>query len=134
MTSRLRSPLVLASTSAFRRALMAAAGLPFEVEAPGVDEIASPGLSPKAVARRLARLKAEAVGSRHPDALVIGSDQTLDLDGELLRKPGSRAEARRQIAGLAGREHALHTAVALVGSRRGFARDSSPNTAIDKRR
>lgn len=94
---------------------MTAAGLPFQAEAPGVPEDAPPGLSPKALARRLARLKAEAVASRHLGALVIGADQTLDLGGELLRKPTTRAQARHQLEALAGNRHALHTAVALAG-------------------
>jgi septum formation protein len=121
MTLR-RSPLVLASTSAFRKALLQAAGLQFEAEAPQVDEVAPSRLSPRAVARRLARLKADAVGSRRPSALVIGSDQTVDLAGELLRKPRTRAEARRQLAAMAGRSHVLHAAVALVRRAPPFAR------------
>ncbi len=116
--ARRARPLILASTSAFRRALMSAAGLPFEAEAPGVPEDAPTGLAPKALARRLARLKADAVAARHPGALVVGSDQTLDLGGELLRKPATRAQARRQLSSLAGRRHALHTAVALAGGAR----------------
>ena len=109
------SPLILASTSAFRRALLTAAGLSFQAVSPGVEETAPRGVSPRALARRLARLKAEAVAANSDeDALVIGSDQTLDLGGELLRKPEDRAQARRQLAALAGRSHTLHTAVALV--------------------
>ena len=112
-----RSPstsLVLASTSAFRKSLLEAAGIPFEAVAPQVAEPALKGLSPRRLARELALRKAEAVSRRFPSALVIGSDQTADLAGELLRKPGSRAQARRQLLRLAGRDHFLHTAVALV--------------------
>lgn len=122
MPPRRAPSLILASTSSFRKALMTAAGLPFLAEAPGVPEDAAPGLSPRALARRLARLKAEAVAARHPGALVIGADQTLDLEGELLRKPETRAQARRQLASLAGRRHALHTAIALAGGRAGRTR------------
>lgn len=105
--------MVLASTSPFRQSLLRAAGVGFRAEAPGVEEHVPPGLSPKQLARRLALLKAEAVAFRNPGALVIGSDQTAELDGALLRKPGSRAAARRQLEAMAGRSHWLHTAVAL---------------------
>ena len=106
-------PILLASTSPFRQSLLRAAGIAFLAEAPGVEEHAPPGLSPKRLARHLARLKAEAVAARHPGDLVVGSDQTAELEGGLLRKPHSRAEARRQLAAMAGRAHWLHTAVAL---------------------
>lgn len=104
---------MLASTSPFRQSLLRAAGIDFLAEAPGGEEHAPPGLTPKQLARHLALLKAEAVAARHPDALVIGSDQTAELDGALLRKPKSRAEARRQLQAMAGRSHWLHTAVTL---------------------
>lgn len=106
--------LVLASTSPFRRALLEAAGFAFQAVAPEVDEPALPGVPPKALARSLALRKAEAVSRRFPGALVIGSDQTADLGGTLLRKPSSRADARRQLQAMAGRDHFLHTALALV--------------------
>lgn len=109
--------LVLASTSAFRRSLLEAAGLPFRAEAPGVEERAAPGVRPAALARALALLKAGAVADRFPEALVVGSDQTAELDGRLLRKPRTRAEARRQLAAMSGRAHFLRTAVALVRRR-----------------
>lgn len=105
--------IFLASTSSFRQALLREAGIEFRAEAPGVEELAPRGATPKQVARHLALLKAEAVCARHPEALVIGSDQTAELEGRLLRKPDSRAEARRQLAAMAGRTHWLHTAVAL---------------------
>lgn len=81
---------------------------------PEVDEPALPGVPPRALARSLALRKAEAVARRFPEALVIGSDQTADLGGTLLRKPTSRADARRQLRAMAGRDHFLHTALALV--------------------
>ncbi len=106
--------LILASTSRFRRQLLEAAALPFRAVAPEVDEAAPSGLSPRRLARALALAKARAVSARHPRALVVGSDQTAELDGRLLRKPRSRADARRQLSAMSGRVHLLHTGVALV--------------------
>lgn len=106
--------LVLASTSRFRRALLEAAGIPFRAVAPEVDETAPTGLAPRPLARALALKKALAVSARFPAALVIGSDQTAELDGRLLRKPASRAEARRQLRSMSGKVHHLHTGLALV--------------------
>ncbi|HEY3447853.1 MAG TPA: nucleoside triphosphate pyrophosphatase [Myxococcales bacterium] len=106
--------LVLASTSRFRRQLLEAAALPFRAVAPEVDEAAPASRSPKQLARALALKKAQAVSLRFPGALVIGSDQTAELDGRLLRKPHDRAEARRQLSAMSGRVHFLHTGVALV--------------------
>lgn len=106
--------LLLASTSPFRQALLREAGFDFEAVAPGVDENAPEGLSPSRLACLFARQKAEAVAGRYPDAWVIGADQTVDLDGETLRKPTSRAEARRQLMKLQGRTHRLRVGVSVV--------------------
>ena len=75
-------PLILGSTSRYRRELLARLHLPFEVEAPHVDETPEAGEQPEALARRLALAKARAVAARHPQAVVIGSDQVADLEGE----------------------------------------------------
>ncbi|MCS6969756.1 MAG: nucleoside triphosphate pyrophosphatase [Planctomycetota bacterium] len=109
-------PLVLASSSRYRRALLARLGLPFAWEAPEIDEEASErsALPPRAIAEQLAERKARAVAARHPQAVVIGSDQLAHLDGELLGKPGSAAAAEQQLARLAGREHELVTAVCVL--------------------
>ncbi len=112
------APLLLASTSATRRLLLDGASLPVETEAPGVDErtveASSSGLSPVDLARALARAKAEAVAARHPGRVVIGADQVLELDGTVFHKPADAEAAREHLARLAGRTHALHSAVALV--------------------
>ena len=111
------APLLLASTSATRRLLLESAGLPVETEAPGVDERAveaGAAAMPRDLARRLAAEKALAVSRRRPGRVVVGADQVLELDGEVLHKPADRAAARRQIARLAGRTHALHTAFAVA--------------------
>lgn len=109
-------PLVLASTSAARRALLDRLRLPYEAVSPRCDEEAITGQSPEETARLRAVAKAESVARERPDAVVIGSDQVVDLDGELLGKPGTPERAEAQLARLAGREHRLITAVALVRS------------------
>ncbi|GJD35612.1 Maf family protein [Methylobacterium aerolatum] len=112
------APLLLASTSPTRRLLLESAALPVETHAPGVDEraveAAAEGLSPVALAEALARAKAEAVARRHPDRVVIGADQVLALGAEIFHKPADLDGARAHLARLAGRTHALHSAVALV--------------------
>lgn len=113
--------LILASTSRYRRELLQRLRLPFEVVAPGVDETARPGEAPAALAARLALSKAEAVASRHPDAIVIGSDQVADLDGEAIGKPLDHERARRQLGRMSGRTVTFQTAVSVVRRETGFA-------------
>jgi septum formation protein len=112
------APLLLASKSAARRALLEAAKLPFEILGVEIDERAieaeTPEDRPDGVARRLAREKALAGSRLRPDALVIGADQTLALGNESFHKPADRDAARAQLARLAGHTHALHSAVALA--------------------
>jgi septum formation protein len=117
----LKSPpaLVLASTSAYRRELLARLRLPFSCTAPGVDETRRSGERPLALAMRLARAKASAVALQHPDAWVIGSDQvavrTADSAGELiLGKPGTAARCLEQLRSCSGRTVAFMTAVAVL--------------------
>jgi septum formation protein len=112
--------LVLASTSPYRRDLLARLGVPFVAAAPDCDENAhkSRGFSPRELAETLARLKAESLRAAHPDAAILGGDQVAAIDDEILDKPGTEAAARAQLARLAGRTHTLITAVALlVGDR-----------------
>jgi septum formation protein len=108
-------PLILASTSRYRAALLARLGLPFETVAPEVDErsLEEPGLEPRAAAERLARAKAAAVAARRPGAIVIGSDQVCAAGDQVLHKPGTRERAVEQLLALAGRTHELITAVAV---------------------
>lgn len=107
-------PLVLASTSRYRRALLERFGHPFVVAAPGVDEAARPGETPAATALRLAEAKARDVAARFADALVIGSDQVADCDGQAVGKPGSRVAAIAQLERQSGRSIVFHTGVAVV--------------------
>lgn len=112
--------IILASGSPFRRMLLADAGVPFEWQAPSVDEraveatLADSGASPEDVASVLAEAKAVAVAEAAPDALIIGCDQTLSLDDEIFHKPKDMETARRHLLKLSGRTHHLNTAVVLV--------------------
>lgn len=112
--------LVLASTSPYRRELLARLRLPFEAVAPGVDEAALPGEAPLETARRLALRKASAVAARDAEAVVIGSDQVAELDGQALGKPGRHDRAVRQLRAMRGRDVRFHTAVAVVCAASGF--------------
>ncbi len=115
---RADQPLVLASQSASRQALLHNAGLPFEAIPADLDERAiqaGSGLSaPGDIAALLARAKALDVAHRKPGRLVIGADQTLALGERLFNKPAGRADAAAQLRTLAGATHALHSAVAVV--------------------
>ena len=113
--------LVLGSTSLYRRELLQRLRLPFEVVSPQVDETPLDGEAPQALAERLALAKANAVALLHPRALVIGSDQVADLDGEPLGKPGNHANAVRQLQRMRGRTVVFQTAVAVVCHESGFA-------------
>jgi septum formation protein len=113
--------LVLASTSRYRRELLERLRLPFDVEAPEVDELAGPGERPAQTARRLALAKAEAVAARRGDAVVIGSDQVADLDGRGIGKPGDHARAVAQLRSMRGRTVVFQTAVAVVRRAAGFS-------------
>jgi septum formation protein len=114
-------PLVLGSTSVYRRELLSRLRLPFAVEPPHVDETPRSGEAPAELARRLAAAKAAAVAHRHPEAIVIGSDQVADLDGEPLGKPGNHANALAQLRRMSGRTVIFQTALSVVCEATGFA-------------
>jgi septum formation protein len=107
--------LVLASTSAYRRELLTRIGLHFESVAPLCDEEAlkDPSLAPAELACMLARKKAESVASVRPDAYVLGCDQLVELDGEVLGKPHTAERALQQLTRMRGRAHRLLTAFSL---------------------
>ena len=115
--------LILGSTSRYRRELLERFGLAFEVHAPHVDEAPRPGEAPPALARRLAKEKAMAVAQRFPEAVVIGSDQVADLDGEALGKPGNHDRATAQLRRMRGQTVVFQTAVAVVCHATGFSAD-----------
>ncbi len=112
--------LVLGSTSRYRRELLQRLRLPFEVRSPDVDETPLPGEAPSAVAQRLALAKARAVAVQRPDAIVIGSDQVADLDGEPLGKPGNHERAVAQLRRMSGKTVSFQTALAVVCLETGF--------------
>ena len=114
-------PLVLASTSRYRRELLQRLGLDFTVQAPDVDETPADGEAPHALALRLALAKAQAVAKLQPEAVVIGSDQVADLHGEPLGKPGTHARATLQLQRMRGQRVVFQTAVAVVCQATGFA-------------
>jgi septum formation protein len=119
--------LILASTSRYRRELLARLHLPFDVQPPEVDETAQIGETPRELAERLALEKAQAVAARFPEAVVIGSDQVADLAGEALGKPGDHARATAQLRRMRGQTLVFQTAVAVVCQATGFVqRDLAP--------
>lgn len=113
--------LVLASTSPFRRELLARLGLAFETANPAVDETPLPGEAPEASALRLSEAKARAVAAQFPDALVIGSDQVACLDGQAFGKPGTHENAVCQLKTMRGRSVNFFTGLCLLNTRTGKA-------------
>lgn len=114
--------LVLGSSSPYRRELLARLGLDFAVDPPGIDETPRAGETAPAYVRRLALAKAREVGARHPDALVISSDQCAELDGALLGKPLTHERARAQLRRLSGRAAVFRTGLCLLDAAAGAPR------------
>ena len=117
---RVSRPVVLGSSSRYRRELMERLRIPFSVAVPDVDETPLPGETPRNLALRLALAKAQAVAQRHPEAVVIGSDQVADLAGQALGKPGEHARAVQQLRQMRGNTVIFQTALAVVCLRTGF--------------
>jgi septum formation protein len=113
-------PLVLGSSSPYRRELLSRLKLEFSVESPDVDETPRSNELPRELALRLALAKAREVARRHPSAVVIGSDQVADLHGEPLGKPGNHERSFDQLRRMRGRSVVFHTAVAVVCAESGF--------------
>ena len=124
--------IVLASTSPYRRELLQRLRVPFEVVAPAVDETRLAGEPPLALALRLAEAKAMEVAARRLDAIVIGSDQVAELDGEPIGKPHTHELALTQLERMQGRRLVFHTALALIA--RGQAIVESVPTTVTFRR
>ncbi len=116
-----RPTLILGSTSRYRRELLERLRLPFSTVSPQVDETPLPGEAPAALACRLALAKAQAVAEQHPGAIVIGSDQVADVDGEPIGKPGTHERAVAQLQRMSGRTITFQTAVAVVRADTQFA-------------
>ncbi len=113
-------PLVLGSTSRYRRELLQRLNVPFEVAAPDVDETPWAGESPTQLAQRLALAKAQAVAARFPQAVVIGSDQVADLNGTPLGKPLQHDRAVEQLRAMSAQVVVFQTALAVVCQATGF--------------
>ena len=113
--------IVLASTSPFRRQLLARLEIPFEVADPKADESRLPREPPEKMALRLSEIKARAVAADFPDSLIIGSDQVAFLDGEIFGKPGTHENAVRQLRKMRGRTVNFFTGLCLLNSRSGRA-------------
>ena len=112
--------LILGSSSRYRRELLQRLRLPFDVHSPDLDETPRPGEAPAALACRLAIAKARAVAALYPDAVVIGSDQVADLNGEPLGKPGNHVRAVAQLRQMRGQSVVFQTAVAVACLATGF--------------
>lgn len=108
--------LILASASPRRRELLTQVGLSFKVVPAHIDESRRAGESPTAYVERLAIEKAQAIHMIHPDAVVLGADTTVEIDGHALEKPLDRADAKRMLRALSGRTHHVHTGVAVVSA------------------
>ncbi len=122
MTESGMPPLILASTSVYRRELLQRLKTPFEVVPSQVDETPLDGERPVDLACRLALAKAQSVAQANPHAVVIGSDQVADLDGQALGKPGSFDRAMAQLRRMSDRTVIFHTAVAVVRAHAQFAK------------
>jgi len=123
---------VLASGSTYKQSLMARLGYPFTIDPADIDETPGADEAPRAIAERLALEKARHVALRHPDALVLGCDQVIALDGAQLHKPRTRERAIEQLLMLQGHTHDLFCAIALV-SPDGSARAATVHYAMTMR-
>ena len=112
--------LILGSSSRYRKELLSRLNIPFEVAAPEVDETPRLNEAPKDLALRLALAKARAVASKYPEAVVIGSDQVADLEGQALGKPGNHANAVKQLQRMRGKTVIFQTALSVICLATGF--------------
>ena len=121
MSTTLTRPVILASSSPYRRELLARLRVPFDVVAPDVDETPAAHEGPQQLACRLAMSKARAVSAQYPKSIVVGSDQVADLGGEAIGKPLTHAVAVAQLRRMRGQLVIFHTAVAVVCEASNFA-------------
>lgn len=126
--------IILASTSPFRRELLARLGLPFATAEPGTDEAALDGETPTATALRLSEAKARAVAARYPGALIIGSDQVACLDGQVFGKPGNHENAVKQLQAMRGRTVNFFTGLCLLNAKTGKAQVRGVPTLVTFRK
>jgi MAF protein len=119
VTSPSHLPLILASSSPYRRELLSRLGIEFGAISPEIDESSLDGETPQALVCRLAESKAREIGTSHPPALIIGSDQVATLEGELLGKPGDHERAVAQLAMASGKQVTFYTGLCLLNSESG---------------
>lgn len=122
--------LVLASSSIYRRQLLDRLQIPFQAHSPDIDESRRARETPEAYVRRLAREKAAALASHHPQALIIGSDQAAVRDGEILGKPGNHARAFEQLRRASGRHVDFLTGLCLLSAATGQAQTEVVSTRV----
>jgi septum formation protein len=122
--------LILASASPRRRELLAQLGIPFDVVVADVTEHEDPDTDPRLMVAHNAALKADWVATRHPDALVLGADTTVFLDGKAINKPRDLDESRAMLRGLSGREHTVFTGVALRRLATGLAVNEGASSQV----
>jgi len=108
--------IILASKSPNRKELLEKTGIPFTVEVSNVDESAITADTPEKLAQVLALSKAQAVATQHPDAIVIGADTVVEVDGEILGKPKDEDDAKRMLRLLSGKQHHVHSGFAVLKS------------------
>ena len=130
MSSDFPVRLVLASSSRYRKELLSRLGLPFTTASPDIDETPLPGEKPAETASRLAFLKAAAVSARYPDAIVIGSDQVAELQGNPIGKPGSFEKAFEQLKSMRGRAVLFHTALCVRDGRDALPDDTAQSETV----
>lgn len=123
-------PLILASTSRHRRLLMERLGIPFTAVSPGVDETRSFREPVEQLVKRLSRAKAQAVAAAHPGALIIGSDQAAEREGEILGKPGDHATAVAQLKAASGKYMKFHTGLCVIDARDGRIQEYTDVTRV----
>ncbi|WP_431688662.1 Maf family protein [Hahella sp. NBU794] len=118
MTNKNTPPsIILGSTSPYRAALLQKLNLNFQQAAPCFDESTTPNSHPKDIAINFAKEKAESLRKQFPDHLIIGSDQTAALDGQLLRKPGDKTNAIKQLTACSGKSVTFYSGIALTNTR-----------------
>ncbi len=127
-------PLVLASTSRYRRSLLERIAPPFEAIAPAVSEAPVGSEAPRERAARLSLAKAKAVAEKHPNAIVIGSDQVCAAGQRVLDKPGDEATCRAQLTALSGHTANFYTGCAVVGLEAGLSLEHLDTTTVTFRR
>ena len=117
----MHTPLILASTSRYRKALLEKLGLPFQCASPEVDEAPRPGESAEALVSRLAHAKASAIARQHDQGLIIGSDQVCVCDGRILGKPGTVDNAVAQLMMAQGKSVTFYTGLCVLNAANGRA-------------